>query len=164
MCGLPYSGKTVLAEELSGRLGFPIVGIDNIREERGFSWEDNEKVTPGEWKSIFEESYMRTMKFLNEGKSVIYDSANLDRESRDRLRLLVKDGNFETKVILVDISEAEVRRRWLKNQSTKERFHLPEKYLQIAVDTYERPTDDENLISYDQTVNKEGWIDHLFLK
>src|SRR5229473_1887259 len=88
MCGLPFSGKTVLATELSKRLDYQIVSIDSIREEKGFSWEDNDKVTSDDWENIFDESYARTLRYLGEGKSVIYDSANQDRISRDRLRTL----------------------------------------------------------------------------
>src|SRR5713226_7177230 len=158
MCGLPFSGKTVLTNELSKRFGFQIVCIDTIREEKGFSWEDNDKVTSDDWKNIFDESYARTLRYLGEGKSVIYDSANQDRVSRDRLRKLAKSGNFESKVIFVDMAVDEVRKRWLKNQETKERFHLPEKFLQAAIDTFEKPTPDENVLAYHQSMDLETWI------
>src|SRR6266852_5406016 len=112
MCGLPFSGKTVLAQKLSDRFGFPIVGIDNIREERGFSWEENAKVTAEDWKAIFDESYERTLAYLKERQSVIYDSANQDRVSRNRLRSLAQRGKANSKVILVDVPEDEIRQRW----------------------------------------------------
>ena len=158
MCGLPFSGKTVLAQKLSDRFGFPIVGIDNIKEERGFSWEENEKVTAEVWKSIFDESYKRTLAYLQTSTSVIYDSANQDRTSRDRLRKLAQSGNLDSKVILVDVPEDEIRKRWLKNQETKERFHLPEKYLQAAIDAFEKPTPDENVLTYNQSADLETWM------
>src|SRR5258707_7365859 len=101
MCGLPFSGKTTLAQTLSRRFRFPLVAIDTIREERGFTWEDNAKVTVEDWKGIFHESYKRTLEYLEERKSVLYDSANQDRVSRDRLRDLAQSGNFTSKVILV---------------------------------------------------------------
>ncbi len=105
LCGLPFSGKSRLARELSQRFGFPIVSIDTIRENRGFSWEENEKVTIEDWKSIFEESYQVTLSLLRSGKNVLYDSANQDRVSRDKLRSLVAEGGFPTKVIFLDVSE-----------------------------------------------------------
>ena len=162
MCGLPFSGKTVLATELSKRFGFQVVGIDTIREEKGFSWEDNDRVTSDDWKNIFEESYARTLRYLAAGQGVLYDSANQDRASRDRLRKLAKSGNFESKVILVDVAVNELRARWLKNQATKERFHLPEKFLQAAIDTFEKPTSDENVLTYRQLMDVETWIADKF--
>src|SRR5258708_7804853 len=116
MCGLPFSGKTTLAQELSKRFGIAIVGIDNIREERGFSWLENEKVTAEDWKSIFDESYKRTLAHLEEHKSVLYDSANQDRISRDRLRQIAHYGEVSSKVIFLDVPEGEIRKRWIKNQ------------------------------------------------
>jgi len=162
MCGLPFSGKTVLAQTLSRRFGLPIVGIDNIREERGFTWEENVKVTAEDWKAIFDVSYERTLAYLKERKSVIYDSANQDRISRDRLRNLAQRGKSIAKVILVDVPEGEIRKRWLNNQATKERFHLPEKYLQAAIDTFEKPTEDENVITYRQSIDLETWTADKF--
>lgn len=162
MCGLPFSGKTTLAQALTRQLGFPIVGIDNIREERGFSWEDNAKVTAEDWKSIFNESFERTLAYLKDHKCVIYDSANQDRASRDRLRNLAQTGNFNSRVIFVNVPEDEIKRRWLKNQETNERFHLPEKYLQAAIDTFEKPADDENVVVYNPNIDLDTWIADTF--
>lgn len=153
MCGLPFSGKTILAQKISDKLGYPIVSIDTIREEHGFTWEENEKVIAKDWEEIFNESYSTTSKHLKSGQSVIYDSANQDRISRDKLRKLAEKSNANTKVIFLDVHEEEIRRRWAENQVTKERFHLPEKYLQAAIDTLEKPLISENVVNYNQNMN-----------
>ena len=162
LCGLPFSGKTVLAKQLTDKLGFAVVGIDAIRENRGFSWEDNEKVTTEDWQSIFQESYDRTLALLARGKSIIYDSANQDRISRDRLRALAAKGGYPTRVIFMDVPEREVRGRWLQNQKSGQRFHLPEKWFQAAIDTFEPPTADENVIRYNQRMDFEKWVQEHF--
>ena len=164
MCGLPFSGKTVLAEKLAVRFGFSIVSIDDIRDLRGFSWQENEKVTPEDWTNIFNESFKKTLAFLRSGKSVIYDSANQDKFSRDRLKRVAAKGNFPTRVIFMDIPESVCRERWLKNKKSKKRtrFDLPDNLFQAAADTFEVPEEDEDIITYSRGTDLESWIQSNF--
>lgn len=158
MCGLPFSGKTVLTKELVSRLGFEYVNVDEIKFAHGFEWKEDSDITLKEWEKIFDESYQESLDYLHKGKSVVYDCANQDRASRDKLRKVAAEGNFPTKVIWLDISEEVVRERWSKNKTTKERFDLPERLFQSAIDTYQRPTEDENVIKFNLSTNLEEWI------
>lgn len=144
MCGLPFSGKTVLAKKISQERGVSVVSIDAIREERGFSWEDNDRVTSADWQSIFAEVYRRLAQELAAGRSVIYDSANQDRASRDELRAFALKHHATTELIYLDVPLKTIMQRWKANATSKERFHLPEKWLRAAIDTLEPPTPDEN--------------------
>ncbi len=163
LCGLPFSGKTTLVSKLSKSLRYPIVSIDDIRFERGFEW-SNKPLSDTQWKDIFEESYNRTLSYLKEGKSVLYDSANQDRASRNRLKAVVVSDKFPAKVILLDVDVEVVRKRWLKNQSAKEqkRFHIPKIFFQQALDAFERPTEDENVVIYNQSMDLKQWINENF--
>lgn len=147
MCGLPYSGKTMLAQSMSKQQNLPVVSIDAIREERDLSWEDNERVTKADWDTIFAEVYTRLAQHLDAGQSVIYDSANQDRASRDELRAFAIQHHSNTQVIYLDVPIETSMSRWQQNQATKKRFHLPKKWLQAAIDTLEPPTVDENVTS-----------------
>ena len=144
MCGLPFSGKTVLAKKISQKRDISVVSIDEIREERGFSWEDNDRVTAADWSSIFDEAYRLLTHELDDGRSVIYDSANQDRASRDELRALALAHNARTELIYLDVPLTTIMQRWQENQKTKARFHLPKKWLQAAINTLEPPTPEEN--------------------
>ncbi len=99
MCGLPFSGKTVLAQKLGKCFDIPIISIDQIREEFGYSWEDNERVTAADWDKVFTEMYKRLGQHLDNKQSIIYDSANQDRGSRDDLRAFAQKHHAKTKVI-----------------------------------------------------------------
>ena len=79
LCGLPFSGKTVIARRLNERYGFPVVCIDEIKFAHGFPWIENSPITAADWDRIFTESYDRTRALLREGKTVVYDCANLQR-------------------------------------------------------------------------------------
>lgn len=161
MCGLPFSGKTVLAQKLGERFDIPVISIDQIREEFGYSWADNERVTAADWDKVFTEVYNRIGQHLDNKQSVIYDSANQDRGSRDDLRAFAQKHHAKTEVIYLDIPLGTIMQRWEENQQTKARFHLPKKWLRAAIDTLEPPKSDEkpyvcNLQTADQDI-----FDHL---
>ncbi len=159
-CGLPFSGKTTLAKEiLKTRPDLVFVSIDDIKFAHGFLWSEGERMTTEEWQKIFDESYEKTQRALKDGKSVLYDSANQSRISRDTLREIAKEVGADSKVIFMNISEKIVRERWRQNQESKERFHLPERFFNAAFDNYEPPTEDENLVVFNQSDDITKWTE-----
>lgn len=162
LCGLPFSGKTILTKKLAGVLDYEIVNIDDIKFAHGFQWTDDDRMTESDWKRIFDESYEMALKNLGIGKSVLYDCANQDRAARDELRKVAAKGNFPTKVIWLDIPIETIKSRYIKNKETKERFDLPERIFQAALDTYEPPTIDEDVYRFDGNVPVELWIEKIF--
>ena len=163
MCGLPFSGKTVLAQKLSEHFDNSVISIDSIREEFGFSWEDNEKVTPADWDKVFTAVHKRIGQELDLGHSVIYDSANQDRASRDDLRAFAKKHNATTKIIYLDVPLEVIMKRWQENQHTKTRFHLPMKWLRAAIDTLEPPKSDEKPYVYCLQTTDQDIFDQIEL-
>lgn len=142
MCGLPYSGKTVLAKKLHKKYGWRIVEIDEIKMRHGFAdiWQD---MKIEDWNEIFNESFEIVRNQLGAGRSIIYDSANLTRESRDKLRNIAKEFDVETKIVFLGISVEEMESRWQENKKKKHRHHLPEWAIRAAIETYQPPTTDE---------------------
>lgn len=158
MCGLPFSGKTVLTKKLVDKSGLAYVNLDEIKFSHGFEWIEDDQMTEADWKKIFAMAYTQTLKFLEDGKSVIFDCANQDRTARDELRKLAEPSQYPTKVIHMHIPLDIIKQRYLTNKETKERFDLPERIFQAAIDTYEIPTADENVISFDENTNVDDWI------
>lgn len=142
LCGLPYSGKSVLAKKLHKKYGWKIVEIDEIKMRHGFAdvWQEMEAK---DWDEIFDESFEAIKQELRAGKSVIYDSANLTKESRDKLRDIAKKFSAETRLIFLDISTEEAISRWRENQEKKFRHHLPEWALKAAVKSFQPPAPGE---------------------
>lgn len=56
LCGLPFSGKTVLTRQLFEKLGFAKVNIDDIKFVHGYEWADDDRVPDEAWDKIFAES------------------------------------------------------------------------------------------------------------
>ncbi len=161
-CGLPFSGKTILAKEILKKETFVFVSIDDIKFAHGFTWSEDENVSTKEWQKIFDESYQKSQEALKAGKSVLYDSANQSKVSRDRLREIAKGVGAKTKVIFMNIPERIVRERWANNKNSRERFHLPERFFNAAFSNYEPPTSDENLMVFNLEDNIDKWVEINF--
>lgn len=80
LCGLVASGKSTLAEELSDRDDTVLISSDSIREELIDDVNDQSKNS-----EVFNEMRVRTIEALKNGKSVIYDSTNINRKRRKGL-------------------------------------------------------------------------------
>ena len=162
LCGLPFSGKSVLARRLCARFGYPVVNIDEIKLAHGFPWTEDSPITPADWERIFGESYERTRALLQGGHSVIYDCANLDRSGRDTLRNVAEKAGCASRLIWVDVPADVARERWRRNRQTRQRFDLPEALFESALAAFERPSADEGAVVYALTDDVHAWIDkHL---
>lgn len=83
MIGIPGSGKSTFAKEISKQTGAIIFSSDGIREElinnNGLSEAHNKETK----KVIFNELHRRLFKALNQGKDVIVDATNTERTFRN---------------------------------------------------------------------------------
>ena len=77
MIGLSGGGKTTRATELKKKYKFELLSSDVLRKELLHD-ENDQSQNP----YIFEEMNKRTIKYLKEGKSVIYDATNLTVKDR----------------------------------------------------------------------------------
>lgn len=163
LCGLPFAGKSTLAKEMVNRLGIKRVSIDDINSERGI-WNDETGLSSEEWTKTYEIAYQRIATFINQGESVVDESANFTREQRDRLRAIAEQYNVQTCVIFVDVSLAEVRRRWQANRQTLERNDVRDDDFAHVIEFFEPPIANENVLLYDGSLMPREWIRLTLLK
>jgi len=157
LCGLPFAGKTTLSKAFVREPGLSRVSIDELNNERGI-WDNEKGLSPEEWTNVYNEAYRRIDALLSQGTSVIDDNANFTREQRDHLRAIAAKYDVPTTVIYVTIPLAEVRRRWQENRQTKVRGDVRDEDFAQVVDSFEAPTDDENVVHYDGSMTVEEWI------
>lgn len=136
-----------------------MASIDDVLEEKDF---EVEGMTQEDWDFVYSSTYQKLKKLLQEGKTVIFDCGNLKKSERQTARDIAESLNKKHKLIYIKIPELEIRNRWLKNQVTKERGHLEEVSLNKALEMFEEPGLDENLLVYDQPSPLEEWIEDNF--
>ncbi len=161
LVGFPYSGKTTLAKELEKRLGFAHINIDQLKFDKGYTEVGDDDVPDSAWDEIFNDADHLIVKYLSEGKSVANEYAWITREWRDRARKIAKDAGFETKIIYIKLPKEVVWKRWMENSKTKTRFQWPKEEFERNFKDFEEPTEDENIIVYDQNSSIENLISNL---
>lgn len=92
MIGLSGAGKTTRAKEIKKKYGFELLSSDALRKQLLHD-ENDQTQNP----YIFDEMKKRTIKYLSEGKSVIYDATNLT--VKNRKDILQRVGKLECKRI-----------------------------------------------------------------
>lgn len=88
----------------------------------------------------------------------MYETSWTKRWKRDRARKLATALGIDSVVIYVKVPEEVARERWMKNKEEQQRFDLPEDVFEEAAKEFEIPTEDENLLIYDQTIPFDKWI------
>ena len=140
-------------------MGFPHINIDQLKFDKGYKDVGDDDVPDKVWEEIFEEADKLIVEYFNTGKSVANEYAWITSGWRDRARKVAKNAGFETKVIYIKLPQDVIKRRWLENSKTKTRFHWPEKELEKYLEEFEEPTQDENIILYDQSTDVDNWIE-----
>ena len=163
MVGYPFSGKTVLAQELAKRLGYTRLSIDEVKFDFGFKDISDDDVPDDAWGKIFKELDRRIVANLKSGRTILNEYAWLTKSWRDRARNLATDLGIETKVIFVDTPVEVVRERWLQNKLTNERFDITESVFDEAIKDFEKPEHDENVIIYHTSMDVDNWIKEYLL-
>jgi predicted kinase len=157
MCGLPYSGKTTLQKELVKRLGFQVVSVDRIMDEKDM-WREGHP-TQEDWNVAYSEAYRRMEEYLKEGKTVIFDCANLPFHEREDARKIADSLGVTHQLIYANTSKEDILRRRQENEQTKVRGHIDQEMMENAFNLFDEPTESEHPIIYNHRVNLDDWIE-----
>jgi predicted kinase len=157
LCGLPFAGKTTLATQLLAQRDMAYVNIDHVKADEGYFVSDDQ-VPDADWPGIYDVVHASLLLPLRLGRDVLYDASNLTRKERDEFRDLVTKRGFAAKVIHVAVPAAKVRERWQANKTSNERFDLPAPVLEEALEAFEEPSKEEDVIVYAPTQNVSRWI------
>jgi predicted kinase len=164
LVGFPYSGKTTLAKELVKKFGFVHINLDQLKWDMGYTNVGDDEVPDEIWEKILIKANELLVKYLNEGKNVANEYAWITREWRDKARKVAREAGFETRVVYIKLPGEEIRKRWLENSKTRQRFHWPEEEFERMFTDFEEPSSDENIVYYDGSVPIENWAEkHLLL-
>ena len=157
LCGLPFSGKTTLAQALADQCGFVHLDLDAMARVNNLFPE--ESINDEQWSDIFREAYQQTAALLASGKSVVFDAVNSAWDGRDRLRAIAQRSGSSVHVIYIDLSTREIEQRRQANQVARQRPPVREEDFVELSTSFEIPTIEENLLVYDGTQSIPEWIE-----
>ncbi len=146
LCGMPYSGKTYIAEKILKSTKCAYVSIDEIFKAHGFDWSSNKIPDEKAWASIFGIASARSRMALEDSLNVLYDSTNHTRQSRDDLRRIAGESGADAAVIYVEVPVPKIYERWEENKSGKSRSIIDKNLLDMTIKAFEPPAEDEKII------------------
>jgi predicted kinase len=151
LCGMPFSGKTTLAKKIAQKFNSEIVAFDWIWTEIYPSENPDLKNKDNQWLKVRNSAKERITALLKEGRSVVYDDVNPKYEHREEFRQLGKKLGIETKVIFLDLSFAEIKKRRSVNLINKDRHDVSDQNFNKAIADFEKPTNGEN-VTFDKDI------------
>ena len=158
LCGLPFSGKTTLAQSLASQFGFVHLDLDAIARAKNLFPEKG--INDEQWGHVFEEVYQQIAAFLTSGKTVVVDAVNYDRAGRDRLRTIANHVGSSVYVIYINLPLREIEQRRQANRADPQRPPVRDEDFTELATQFEIPTIEENIIIYDGSQSIQEWIQY----
>lgn len=115
MCGLPYSGKSTLAEEIAAVENAVILSSDKVREELY----GNENIQ-GDPQEVFGVIHKRIRETLTKEKSVILDATNVRRKNRKHALDYVRRLKVKKVCYVIPESLTTIKKRKEENKRGRE--------------------------------------------
>lgn len=161
LCGIPFSGKTTLSNELVKRLGVIRIDLDEVKFDLFGKEVKDSEIDQNGWDKIYQEMYKKIEETLKGGGTVLQDTGNFTKYERGLVSEIAKNLDIEIKTIFVDTPVEVARERLLKNRQTKKRFDVSDEDFESTIAEMEPPTEDENPILFKTNSSAEELISNL---
>jgi predicted kinase len=146
MSGLPFSGKTTIAQNLSRKLGIQLLSYDHDIYAHHKSEVPVGTSVAKEFNMIEAIAREQIARKLKEGKSLIYDDLCLEREDRQKLTDLAKECQAKSIIIFVDTPLSIIEHRRKKNREVINRNHISDTKLQLDISLLQQPLLNEDAL------------------
>lgn len=143
MCGLPFSGKSVLARSLGQSLGIRVLSYDfEIYQAFRHLVPAGSPVT-AEYDFIQDIARLRIQEHLTAGGRLIYDDLLLERDDRRKLAAAAAACRAELVLVYLDTPAEVIAARRAQNSRARTRASIPDIKLALDNSLLEPPGDDE---------------------
>ena len=161
VCGIPFSGKTVLSKELAKVRGFIRVDLDEVKFDLYGRDVKDDDLEQKDWDLIYQEMYKKIRNLLKEGKTVVHDTGNFTKYERNLVGEIADKLGIDSYTVFVDTPKKIALQRMIENRRNNQRFDVTDANFESAVEEMEPPQKDENLLvfHYDEDMGK--WIREL---
>jgi predicted kinase len=146
MCGLPFSGKSVLAKALSRELRIRLLSYDHgIYPVHSRSAPAGSSVA-GEYDFVQAIARREIGAILASGESLIYDDLLLQRDDRRKLAAVAETHWASLVLVYLDTPLPVIDERRAANSRTRTRTSIPEASMRLDISVLEPPQDAERAI------------------
>jgi predicted kinase len=146
MCGLPFSGKSVLAGALSRELRIRVLSYDyGIYPVHSRQAPAGSSVA-AEYDFVQDIARREIGAILASGESLIYDDLLLERDDRRKLAIVAKAHWADLVLVYLDTPLSVIDERRAANSRTRTRTSVPEAMMRLGISLLEPPEDGERAI------------------
>lgn len=146
LSGLPFSGKSTLAKQLSEMLGLPILNYDSDVYAKHKHEVPEGASAAQEFELIEAIARKYLTKKLSVGNSLIYDDLGLQREDRYYIRQVAETCGAKYVLVFLDTPIEVIEKRRKANRGTNGREDIDTAKLQLDISLLEKPQADESAI------------------
>lgn len=146
LCGLPFSGKTYLAQKIAEHLPVTIISFDEIYEELKQKTGDDLSPQPEVWDQVKQTALLFLSKNLQEGKNIVWDSTNPLRKHREELIKIGDSFDAQNTVLHVNTPLDEIRKRRQENKFTHRKIDRGSDDFEQTLRMWENPLEVERAI------------------
>jgi predicted kinase len=161
LCGMPFSGKTTLGKSIAKYLNSPYISLDEINEARGLYGGDGIPVE--EWEKTHLLAMQQLQSLMPLRQDIILDDTSCFRWLRERFSNFVKQHDYQTIIVFLDIPLSIIRKRLEKNEETQARHRVRQDIIEEMAKTFELPQKDENVVKYSANQSIDEWIAEHFV-
>jgi putative nucleotidyltransferase with HDIG domain len=129
LCGLPGSGKDTYVREHFA--GWPVVSLDDLREELDVEWTDNQG-------QVLQAARERAKQHLRRGERFVWNATNLTRQRRQAILQLAADYGARATIVYVESPAVEL---YAQNRARKD--VVSEQVIRRMTSRWEVPTPTE---------------------
>ena len=146
MCGLSFSGKSVLAGALSRELHIRLLSYDSE------IYPVYSRLAPAGSSAFAEHDFVQDIArreigaILASGESLIYDDLLLERDDRRKLAVVAKAHWADLVLVYLDTPLSVIDERRAANSRTRTRTSVPEAMMRLGISLLEPPEDAERAI------------------
>lgn len=157
ICGLPFAGKTTLAEAIARRLDAEVVSLDEINARRGLH--GGEGVPDHEWGRSHETALAEIAERMRGGAArIVVDDTSCFRFLRDDYRAAAARHGYRCAVVVVETPLEEIRRRMDANATSGRRTAIRREVFERVRASFEWPGTDEDALVYRSPSDLDGWV------
>ena len=162
LCGIPFSGKSTLARKMVEKLGFVRIDLDEVKISIFGDKILDSQIDQFGWDKIYQDMYRKIKSALVEGKTVVNDTGNFTHAERGVVAKIAQDLGLPVTTIFVDIPVEVAHQRILDNRNSQKRFDVSDLDFRSTVAEMEKPSNDENHLSFNYLESIDSWIEkHL---
>jgi predicted kinase len=161
MCGLAFSGKTVLSKKLAEKAHCLRISFDEMNEKRGLI--SGENIPQEEWAKTSDEALSQIKLEMEKNINIIIDDSFPFRFIRNDFKSAADQFGYRTIILFIDVSEKVIRNRIAENRKNKNRSDILDSIFDMHISEFERPALDENFLIFNPEKDEiDDWVNKIY--